>query len=833
MVGLLAALLLVSPLTSTVHSTAAGSGRAEQLGSAPRALRSLGGGLAHMRGGDAMGGRFRIAAHDAEALMQGGMVPSYLPVEQIDSADGDSAVVAEDNEEASSDSADAEWIYREALDTNPADITAHGALADIMHRKGDVDGAVLCLDQALAIAPADWQTLYSQAMLLMRRAAPGDSDTATGLLARALEADPASVPTLHLHGRLLHALHGRLEEAEDMYRRALFYEPGRGDILSDYGALLEAKGSDMQTVRGMYKRAALLAPSHADALSNYARVLEEGADGPSSQDPTQTALALYRRALAARPNHVPTMCNLALTLSSGAVGGARRMEGRELLERACALRPSHVGAICQLARLLQEDGQTERAREMYDSALALDPQKLDALNGLGTMYETRAHAVLSGADHDDADARAKHQQLLGMARSMYARALKLAPLHPDTLSNRAALIMSHEGPAGRDEAERLFRLALGVRPNHAAALYNFGFLCQVENRIQEAMELYERAYELQPFRSEIASALAQFSGSRYAKDFIKDSSGVDPVAEHAAAEARWRSQYPPEIEHPHNSSTPGVAFEKAGVLGDGGAGREWGRGTAEEMLMMQKWEAIKAEKAREEEVRGEVLQRKRKEREAEAACRREEERKGVTEVLLRGGLDERKQVEERDLVWKEEQEKRRLAGQRGMSMQESVGHEHSPRGVAAGFSGDPCTPAVSGRDVSGGFAVQGRGVGAVRSGAWGGEDDLRARERVKWKGGWCPPKDASSTSDIRPPPQPRAAPTLATTGARRGEEGAGGRGGGEGSFIQSNEEGRGEVVDENLDMMLHVMAALSSEAHMRKSPLYVPLFTKCIGALTF
>jgi len=235
---------------------------------------------------------------------------------------------------------------------------------------------------------------------------------------------------------------------------------------------------------------------------------------------------------------------------------------------------------------------------------------------------------------------------------------------------------------------------------------------------------------------------------------------------------------------------------------------------------MQKWEAIKAEKAKEEEERGAVLQRKRKEREAEAACRREEERKGVAEVLLRGGLAERKKVEERDLAWKKEQETRRLAGQRGLSMQESGGLGHSPTGVAAGFSGVACTPSISGGGVSGGLDVQGRGVGAVRSGACGGEDDLRARERVKWKGGWCPPKDASPTSDIRPPPQPRAAPTLATIGARRGA------GGGEGS-IQSNEGGNGEiveenleVVEENLDMMLHVMAALPSEADIRKSPLY-------------
>jgi hypothetical protein len=60
----MAALLLLSPLTSTVRSTTAGGGREEQLGSAPRALRSPGGGLAHMRGGH---GREEDDADDPEA----------------------------------------------------------------------------------------------------------------------------------------------------------------------------------------------------------------------------------------------------------------------------------------------------------------------------------------------------------------------------------------------------------------------------------------------------------------------------------------------------------------------------------------------------------------------------------------------------------------------------------------------------------------------------------------------------------------------------------------------------------------------------------------------
>ena len=54
------------------------------------------------------------------------------------------------------------------------------------------------------------------------------------------------------------------------------------------------------------------------------------------------------------------------------------------------------------------------------------------------------------------------------------------------------------------------------------------------------MALYERAYELEPWRPQIRAALSQFSASRYASDFVQGNSCEDPVAERAAAEKRWR-----------------------------------------------------------------------------------------------------------------------------------------------------------------------------------------------------------------------------------------------------------------------------------------------------
>jgi len=82
-----------------------------------------------------------------------------------------------------------------------------------------------------------------------------------------------------------------------------------------------------------------------------------------------------------------------------------------------------------------------------------------------------------------------------------------------------------------------------VKPDHAAALYNLGFLRQTQQRMPECMALYERAYEVEPWRPQIRAALSQFSASRYASDFVQGNSCVDPVAERTAAEKRWREPW--------------------------------------------------------------------------------------------------------------------------------------------------------------------------------------------------------------------------------------------------------------------------------------------------
>ena len=392
--------------------------------------------LHQLRGGAKEGDVCQDFAVDSGALQQREDQESLAGEESC--SQGDSQYGSDSQ---SSDS-DAEWLYRDVLAKNPNDVMALGALADVLYSKGNVDGAKQCFENALTVKPDHLATLFSLGLLLLARGNRGDVDRATHFLWRAVEVDPTQVPALHMYGRLLHSLHGRLADAEDMYQRALCFQPNRGDILNDYGALLEAKGGDPDAVRGMYKRAVQMAPSHANALSNYARVLEAaGADGSGKGDVTQTALALYRRALAARPQHVPSLCNLALTLVSTSNGSTH--EAKQLLQRALVLAPSHVGAMCQHARLLQEDGDAAEAQRLFSDALAIDPKCIDGLNGLGTILEARAQAVWRDSGGGDAADKREYEALLGKAENMYARALAIAPLHADTECNRGALLLGH------------------------------------------------------------------------------------------------------------------------------------------------------------------------------------------------------------------------------------------------------------------------------------------------------------------------------------------------------------------------------------------------------
>jgi len=53
--------------------------------------------------------------------------------------------------------------------------------------------------------------------------------------------------------------------------------------------------------------------------------------------------------------------------------------------------------------------------------------------------------------------------------------------------------------AGRAvDAERLYRVIIAARPDHAAAFYGLGFLCFAQGRLREAVDAYAAAVAIRP-----------------------------------------------------------------------------------------------------------------------------------------------------------------------------------------------------------------------------------------------------------------------------------------------------------------------------------------------
>ncbi|HET7293628.1 MAG TPA: tetratricopeptide repeat protein [Vicinamibacteria bacterium] len=140
---------------------------------------------------------------------------------------------------------------------------------------------------------------------------------------------------------------------------------------------------------------------------------------PSGAAPSDEArLAELRRAAAARPDDVDAHLDLARAL----LAGNDYMGGFQETQAALKLSPGHPRALTYQAFVRVAMGQTEVAESMLRSALAKDPQLLDAHVNLMYVYvetgrEAEADAVLKEASGRFPDQAARLAELLGRMKA--------------------------------------------------------------------------------------------------------------------------------------------------------------------------------------------------------------------------------------------------------------------------------------------------------------------------------------------------------------------------------------------------------------------------------
>jgi protein O-GlcNAc transferase len=185
--------------------------------------------------------------------------------------------------------AEAEALYRRAIDLDPQNPDLHRGLGTALEDQGGTAEAAEWYRRGLALAPEDADSWCNLGMALRQSAQPSEATTA---YRRAVRLDAGFVEAWFNLGNALTAL-GRFDEAISAYRAALTLRPDDAEVCCNLGNALHQRGRIGEAAAAA-RQAVACRPDHAPALINLGNALTE-------QGRFDDAIRQFRRALAVRP----------------------------------------------------------------------------------------------------------------------------------------------------------------------------------------------------------------------------------------------------------------------------------------------------------------------------------------------------------------------------------------------------------------------------------------------------------------------------------------------------------------------------------------------------
>jgi tetratricopeptide (TPR) repeat protein len=286
--------------------------------------------------------------------------------------------------------AQAEAIYRQVLDFEPANSSALHLLGVALHQQGDNDTAFELISKALAIDPN-----YAEAHCNL-----GHVLQAQGRLEDALASFNAAVvltPSLaESHNNLANIQKelGQLDAAIESYRMTIALRPDFAEAYTNYGSALQEMGR-LEDALKCYQQTLAMRPDFADAHNKIGGVLRE-------LGRIDEAIDSYGRALALAPEDANAQANLAGLYISDLKDATRAIE--ESQKGLALLRKSEYG-----------EAQHGRTIARFTTAgiplfrLKHDVQQADYLASIGqdvagiAEFRDAGHAILARDQNEAAD----------------------------------------------------------------------------------------------------------------------------------------------------------------------------------------------------------------------------------------------------------------------------------------------------------------------------------------------------------------------------------------------------------------------------------------------
>jgi Flp pilus assembly protein TadD len=325
-------------------------------------------------------------------------------------------------------------------------------------RMGQLEKGSAELERFLARHPGDAVGHYQMGV------AQGQNDPAKGLahLDRAVELKPDFAAAISARGALNYQL-GRPETAVTDLANASKLRPADATNLDRLGQTYLALDRASDAV-GVLQRAAELEPADSRIQLHYARALADAGH------PEESKVVMERfRALGPAPkNGVPAGLVEFLGLSPA----QRRADYRGRVERSVGEHPDDPAAQLAWLKLLLEDGDARRAKDVARRIAELKP-------GAGVLADA-GRALLQG-------------KLYAPAQEMLAGAAGAAPPVDVTvdLAIAAALVLDEAGRHG--EAIAAARQALAGAPERVDAWWQAAGLLVRNDQVSEAVRLFDSA----------------------------------------------------------------------------------------------------------------------------------------------------------------------------------------------------------------------------------------------------------------------------------------------------------------------------------------------------
>jgi tetratricopeptide (TPR) repeat protein len=232
--------------------------------------------------------------------------------------------------------------YRQALEWEPNYAEAHFFVGHALDQQGKLDAAIVEYSKALWYKPTQEQAHIYLGVALAKQ---NKTLEAASQYEAALKINPESAQAHNNLAKLLH-LQGRLDEAANHYRAALKLDRGLAQAHNNFGILLLEKGK-----------------------------------------PAESTTEL-REALRLNPNDLETEYNLALALNQQ----EQWKEAAELFGRTVRSDTKDSNAHYHYATALTHLGRTKEALSEYASALLIQPDFPEALDGISWVLATAANA---------------------------------------------------------------------------------------------------------------------------------------------------------------------------------------------------------------------------------------------------------------------------------------------------------------------------------------------------------------------------------------------------------------------------------------------------------